>query len=61
MCKEEEGSVTVRPCGHKYCPGIVARGYDCECGLDTMIVHVVESIFRTIQAWWKPTFIGLAA
>lgn len=59
MCKEEEGSVTVRPCGHKYCPGIVACDYGC--GLDTVIVHVVENIFRTIQVWWKPTFIGLGA
>lgn len=36
MCKEEEGSVTVRPCGHKYCPGIVASDYDCECDLDVV-------------------------
>lgn len=43
MCKEEEGSVTVRPCGHKYCPGIVACDYDCDCGLDTIIVHVVDN------------------
>ena len=23
MCKEEESSVTLRPCDHKYCPGIL--------------------------------------
>lgn len=35
MCKEEQGSVTVRPCGHKFCAACARRMKTCfECRAD---------------------------
>ena len=45
MCKEEEASVTMRPCGHMYCQGTYILVYSIIHGFDVTL-HYLSACCR---------------
>ena len=41
MCNEDEGSVTIKPCGHVYCQGMLKKVYKFR--------YISQSFYRMLQ------------